>query len=65
MYRDKSNNYFKKSLVVCLQKQFVAKISGEFNIVYYTNKFNLYLDLSDISRKSFEFVSGKLLGPFI
>eukprot|EP00978_Attheya_sp_CCMP212_P003839 scaffold8165_cov69-Attheya_sp.AAC.1 len=29
MYKDKSNDDFKNSLVVCLLKAFVAKMSGE------------------------------------
>jgi len=37
MYKDKSNDDFKNSLVVCLLKAFVAKMSGEINPVYSTN----------------------------
>ena len=62
MYKDKSNDTFKTSLVVCLLKAFVAKMSGELNPVYSPNVFNFYLALSATSRKSFEFVSGNLLG---
>ena len=66
MYKDKSNDDFKNSLVVCgLLKTFVAKMSGEMNAVYSQNVFYLYLTLSATSRKSFEFLSGNLLGPAI
>ena len=65
MYKDKSNDTFKNLLVVCLLKAFVAKMSGELNPVYSPNVFNFYLALSATSRKSFEFVSGNLLGPAI
>jgi hypothetical protein len=67
MYKkDKSNDDFKNSLVVCLLKAFVAKMSGEeMNPAYSPNIFNFYLALSATSRKSFEFVSGNLLGPAI
>ena len=38
-------------------------MSGEVNPVYSLNVFNFYFALPDQSRKSFKFVSGKLLGP--
>ena len=34
MYKDNSNDDFKNSLVVCLPKAFVAKISAEVDPVY-------------------------------
>ena len=66
MYKGKFNDTFKNSLVVCfLLKALFVKMSGELNPVYSPNIFNFYLALSATSRKSFEFVSGNLLGPAI
>ena len=65
MYKYKSNNYFNNLLVACLIKLSVAKVSDEVNPIYSLNVFNLYLDISATSRKSFEFVYGNLLGPAI
>ena len=65
IYKDKSNDNFKKSLVLCVLKAFFAKMSGEVNPVYSPNVFNFYLALSATSRKIFDSVSRKLLGPSI
>ena len=62
IYHDKSNKYFNISLVICLLRTFVSKMSWDKNTVYSTNFFNLYLALSKTSWKSFEFVLGDICG---
>ena len=62
---DKYNDDLNNSLVVCLLKTFVAKMIGEVNPVYEPNIFDIYLSLSATSHKSFDLVSGNLLGPTI
>ena len=55
-----------QELIGCVFTQSIsAKISDEVNPVYLPNVFNFYLALSATSCKSFDFLSGELLGPAI
>ena len=54
---------FKNSLLVLLLKAAVEKISGMGDLRYYNNVVNFYSMLEATSRKGFEAVSEKLMGP--
>ena len=59
-----SNPKIKDSLLVCLMKSIVCKMSGQINPKYHANVFNFYMAMYASGNKTlFNYVSGNLLGP--